>query len=185
MPQIYQPPKEFTCCFTGHRSIPLDDVDLILTKLDLEIGWLYSHGVTDFVTGGALGFDTLAARAILRSRRRNHDIKLHLYLPSPHQAASWKPTDVQIYDTIRELADSVSIIGTNNSAQCMHMRNHAMVDASSYCVAYYDPATFDPEHPNRGGTFNTIKYAKTRGLSVTNLHDAHPAELQTTHDFML
>ncbi len=183
MPQIYTPPKELTCCFTGHRAIPYEEIAGLKRKLELEISWLYTHGITEFVAGGALGFDTLAEQAVLRARAINPEIRLHLYIPSPYQAYRWNEHDVAMYNKIRELADTVSIIGTNNSASSMHARNRAMVDASSYCIAYFDPETVDPLHPTRGGTLNTIKYASMRGLGVTNLHDEFPAPLDVMRDF--
>ena len=54
-----------TVCFSGHRA----GVDLRLPalqrRLDKEIEQLIVRGITRFLVGGALGFDTLAALAVI------------------------------------------------------------------------------------------------------------------------
>lgn len=54
-----------TCCFTGHRKLPANKIQNILINLDREIEALIASGITDFVSGGALGFDQTAASLIL------------------------------------------------------------------------------------------------------------------------
>ena len=49
--------KERTCCFTGHRGLPQDRVERIVMNLNKEVDHLIAQGVTDFISGGALGFD--------------------------------------------------------------------------------------------------------------------------------
>ncbi len=55
--------KSKTCCFTGHRKIPGDELPQIKTKLKNTIIELINNGVIYYGAGGALGFDTLAAKA--------------------------------------------------------------------------------------------------------------------------
>ena len=54
-----------TCCFTGHRRIPPEAVAPLRERLEAEIESLIRQGVRYFGAGGALGFDTLAAEAVL------------------------------------------------------------------------------------------------------------------------
>lgn len=54
--------KKFTCCFTGHRNLPAGKIVKIL---DREIENLIDKGVTHFISGGALGFDQIAASLII------------------------------------------------------------------------------------------------------------------------
>ena len=53
--------KTQTCCFTVHRVIPVDEYEAIAQRLEEEIVNLIHQGVRYFATGGALGFDTMAA----------------------------------------------------------------------------------------------------------------------------
>ena len=57
--------KTKTCCFTGHRKIPPAQYKNIAKRLRLEIEAMIRRGVVYFGAGGALGFDTMAAEAVL------------------------------------------------------------------------------------------------------------------------
>lgn len=56
--------KNITCCFTGHRRLPSDRIEQITKRLSDEIDNLYRQGVTEYISGGALGFDQIAASLI-------------------------------------------------------------------------------------------------------------------------
>ena len=57
-----------TVCFTGHRELPTDDLPEISKRLEDTLVALIEQGYCYFGAGGALGFDTLAAQAVLRLR---------------------------------------------------------------------------------------------------------------------
>lgn len=59
---------ERTCCFTGHRDLPSVCREEIAEKLEETITRLVRDGIQFYKTGGALGFDTLAAQTVLRER---------------------------------------------------------------------------------------------------------------------
>ncbi len=77
--------REETCCFTGHREIPRGAVKRLAELLDEEIERLAAGGVRFFGAGGAEGFDTLAAQAVLRARARRPELRLILVLPFPRR----------------------------------------------------------------------------------------------------
>ena len=56
---------EKTVCFTGHRTIPESDFEALNSALCEEIQKQIENGASTFRTGGARGFDTMAALAIL------------------------------------------------------------------------------------------------------------------------
>ena len=60
--------KEKTCCFTGHRNLPLNKIEQITRNLDLAIENLINEGVSDFISGGAVGFDLIAASLIVAKK---------------------------------------------------------------------------------------------------------------------
>lgn len=149
-----------TCFFTGHRAIPLADKENICAKLsEICINLITNYGVTDFVAGGALGFDTLAAIEILRLKSKYPHISLHIYIPCKNQTAKWKPKDVDVYNYIKENADSVVYITDSDYLPgCMQMRNRAMVNDAFFGIAYCTNTT--------SGTYNTVKYAREKGRNV-------------------
>jgi uncharacterized phage-like protein YoqJ len=81
------------CCFTGHREIPEDIIKGLTGRVMAQINELYACGVKTFLVGGAVGFDTLAALAVIQCRNAGMDIRLTLVIPCRDQAKRWKPED--------------------------------------------------------------------------------------------
>lgn len=149
------------CCFTGHRDIPPEQFQRIAGRLEETVRELTGQGVDGFWAGGALGFDTLAARTVLRLREEYPHIKLFLALPCLSQTRGWKCGQVQTYEAIKESADEVVYVSREYTRGCMHQRNRYLVDHSGVCVCYLTKDT--------GGTAYTVEYARKKGLSVINL----------------
>ncbi len=153
--------KEKTCCFTGHRQIAPEKFIYVKHRLISVIDELVIGGITDFCTGGALGFDTVAAQTVLEAKKRYGDIKLHLVLPCPQQADSWSAVNREIYEDIMKSADSVTYMSEHYTRFCMQLRNRQMVEQSSICISYLEKET--------GGTAYTVKYAAKQGLKIINI----------------
>lgn len=155
--------KNQTCCFTGHRKIPPDQYNRIAKRIKLEITELINEGVVYFGAGGALGFDTLAAQAVLELKKQYPHIKLILVLPCKTQTYGWNISDIKIYESIKKYCDKCVYISDEYTPGCMHKRNRRLVNFSSYCICYLTQ--------NDGGTAYTVKYAKRNGLTVINIAD--------------
>ncbi len=153
--------RERTCCFTGHRKIPMECYGEIERSLRSAIIAMVRQGVVYFETGGALGFDTMAAQAILELKASYPQIKLILALPCPTQANAWKEADRDLYKKIKRRCDQYLYISEIYTTGCMHKRNRWLVDSSKYCICYLT-------HPS-GGTAYTVDYARRQGLTVLNL----------------
>ncbi len=152
--------KENCCCFTGHRYIRQEHTEILNKNLSEIIDRLFEEGVTDFITGGALGFDTLAAQAVLKARAKNPAIRLVLALPCRNQTRNWKREDIAEYNRIAEEADEIIFVSAEYSVSCMQKRNRFMADNSSHCVFYLVST--------RGGTAYTVKYALSLDLDMIN-----------------
>ncbi len=148
------------CCFTGHRVIAKADRDPLRSALSAEIRALYARGVTRYYAGGARGFDTLAAEAVLEARE-TLPISLHLLLPCRDQCRGWPPADRLRYAEILRRADSVRYIAQAYTPDCMRRRNDALVDVAGYCVCYLQRA--------QGGTAYTVRRARAAGLEIVHL----------------
>lgn len=153
--------KEQTCCFTGHRDIPLHQLPIIKSKLKKTIIEYIEKGYCYFGAGGALGFDTIAAQTVLKLKETYPQIKLILVLPCLTQTRGWKEADVKKYERIKGLADKVVYTSQEYTRGCMFKRNRHLVDFSSLCIAYLNK--------DEGGTAYTVKYAKQSGLNIINL----------------
>ena len=149
-----------TCCFTGHRLIAAADRPLLRPRLREEILLCYGRGVRNFGTGGALGFDMLAAEEVLSLRESEcPDARLILVLPCRNQADRWSAADREHYAAILAAADKVVYTSDAYFNGCMQKRNRHLVDCSGHCIAYL---THD-----FGGTAYTVRYAMESGLSVS------------------
>ena len=122
------------CFFTGHRKLPADKIEHIITRLDSEIDRLIKLGVTDFISGGALGFDQIAASLIVAKKEMGHNIRLIFALPCKNQDKDWTAEQKQLYRSLLSEADEVRYISEEYTADCMKKRNYYMVDNSAYCV---------------------------------------------------
>lgn len=154
--------REFTCCFTGHREILDEHLNDIYIRTQTEIVELIKIGYTNFVTGGALGFDTISAKCVLELKNQYTNIKLFLILPYADQAKAWGVKDTFEYERIKSQADKVEYSSEFYIKGCLQKRNRALVDCSSACICYYIK--------NSGGTDYTVNYAKKRSLKVINLY---------------
>ena len=153
--------KEKTCCFTGHREIEPSEFATIKGRVREKIETLIEQGVIYYGAGGARGFDTLAAEAVLELKGKYPQIKLILVLPCPDQTRGWKEEDIKKYIEIKERADKVVYTADHYYQGCMHVRNRHLVDYSAYCICYLRKDT--------GGTAFTVDYAKSKGLTIFNV----------------
>lgn len=154
--------KIYTCCFTGHRKITDRECLVIKERLVKEIVDLINIGVRYFGSGGALGFDTIAALTVLKLKQKYPHIRLIMVLPCLEQDKYWSDYDKIIYNDILKKADKVTYISEKYNKDCMFIRNRWLVDSSSYCIAYCNK--------NSGGTAYTVKYAACRGVKLINLY---------------
>lgn len=155
--------KDRTVCFTGHRNIAKAVLPQLERLLDETIAELICQGIVYFGSGAARGFDTIAARAVLRARERNPAIKLILVLPCRDQDARWPEADRHEYQTLLAYADKTLCLSEHYYNGCMEARNRHLVSHSSVCVAYM-------KH-GRSGTSQTVRLANEQGLTVMNLLD--------------
>lgn len=153
--------KKFTVCFSGHRKIPLNERTFLVQRLEEVIYQLIQKGYISFATGGAIGFDTLAAQTVLKCKQTHPDIKLILVLPCLTQAKYWSDADKAIYDDILHRADQVQYASDEYNKSCMYERNRQLVDMSSVCICYLKAKT--------GGTAYTVKYARESGIKTLNI----------------
>ena len=154
-------PASLTCCFTGHRTVPVGEKAQIEGALLKAIAFLYTKGYRHFIAGGALGFDTMAANAVLSLKKRVKDITLTLILPCADQSDAWRSTDKVVYEAQKSAADEVICLSEKYYDGCMQKRNAEMVRRSAACIAYMTKP--------RSGAGQTVRMAEKAGLWVINL----------------
>ena len=153
-----------TCFFTGHRHISADEATSLKSRLNEELLNAINAGYTHFITGGAIGFDALAAEQVIRLREDYSDIRLILYLPCTNHTQNWKENDKMRFDAIESFADEIYYVTREGYREgCMKKRNNAMTEASDMCIAYLkNPVS---------GTAQAVKLAEKKGLKIINIAD--------------
>jgi len=153
--------KEQTCCFTGHRKLPKEKIEYMIKRFNYEVDKLISKGVKVFISGGALGFDQIAASLIIAKKETGRDIHLIFALPCKNQHKLWNNEQKQLYHNLLAEADEIIYVSNEYTDSCMKKRNCYMVEQSSFCIC----ALLYPF----GGTEQTVRYARQKGVKVINV----------------
>ena len=141
--------RERSCCFTGHRELPSEQLGEIRKRLGTEVIRLINKGVNTFYSGYASGFDTEAALTVNELKKKYPHIKLILVLPYRQE--------------INIPYDECICLAEKYRKGCFHIKNRYLVDNSSYCIYYLTE--------DKGGTEYTVSYAKKQRLNVDNISE--------------
>lgn len=154
--------RKHTACFTGHRQID-GSILQIEYRVERTVEKLIQKGYLYFGTGGARGFDALAAETVLKLKAAYPQIHLILMLPFDKQYSqerNWTLAEIEQYNRLKERASKVVVLADGYSPGIYYRRNRHLVDYSSICVAYMTRA--------KGGTSYTVNYARAKGLKIVN-----------------
>lgn len=151
--------REKTVCFSGHRILH-DPKEVVERSIEIAIRQCISEGAEIFMTGGALGVDTIAAWTVIRLRKEFPEIRLVLALPCPsvEQTLKWSDSQKEEYQKILDLADEVKVLSDKYTASCMLDRNRYMIESSGTLIYYL--------RTERGGTSYTVRYAKKQAIKL-------------------
>jgi uncharacterized phage-like protein YoqJ len=159
-----------TCCFTGHRHKALpwgsDESDLRCAAFKSNMRFtvenlIVESGYKKFISGMAMGADTICAEIVLMLKNIYPHIHLECAVPNYVFAESWAVEDIRRYSSILTRADDINFMNESKlySKRDLIERNKYMVDSSELVIAVY----IDGE---MGGTKNTIDYARYRNKEV-------------------
>ena len=158
--------RKKTCCFTGRMDIPISKTRKIKERTANEIRRLIvNYGVRVFGVGGAIGYDTLAAKVLFQLREKEFpSINVILVYPFDGFADRWSPEQKAEHERLLPKYDKVVCVCGRPSREGYLARDRHLVDSSAYCIAY---CTRD-----YGGTTYTVRYARQQGLMIRNLVDS-------------
>lgn len=146
--------EKSTCCFTGHRIL---GKNFDPAEVRAKIEDLIKNGYKTFLSGMALGFDTVCFK-ILVEIKKSCDIRLIACVPCNSQSKFFNKKQREEYEELLKKADEVVNVSDDYYDGCMMVRNYFMVDNSSVIIAYLNY--------NRGGTYRTVKYAAENGKEI-------------------
>ena len=139
--------KERSCCFSGHRKLPSEQLEEIRKRLKAEVISLINTGIRAFYCGLASGFDTEAAMTVNEIKAEYPNIKLIMVLPYRQEINIPYDECVCLAETYRK--------------GCFHIRNRYLVEHSRHCICYLTE--------DKGGTAYTVNYAFKKSLTVYNI----------------
>ena len=146
--------KARACAVTGHRALKEDFDREKLKNLFLRA---IDYGYDTFLVGMAIGFDMLCF-SILEEIRKKKNIAIIACVPCRNQSERYPFIKKLEYKRMLKSADYVNVLSEEYTSRCMQDRNEYMVDNASLLIAHL--------YQERGGTFNTVRYAKKKGIKI-------------------
>ncbi len=172
------------CCFTGYRPdkfpFPLNtsNAEFLKFENDLfeQILMLAEENCTTFYCGMAMGFDLLAGEAVLSVKNAfPSPLRLVCVLPFKGQAYGFPPYWQEKFEAVKNGADEIIVLSEKYHTGCYQSRNIYMVDNSDYVLTWFDG--------KKGGTQNTINYAKKKGRQIFNIKEiSNNLSIQTSFE---
>lgn len=153
--------------FTGHRPDKIKSPQKVkaslIDALQKELGDLTAHS---YIVGGAPGFDTLALEALLTLVPKEQ-IELAVPFRGFEKFAGFKHPEENMatYELNYTCGVEIKEVGgsTGSFGQKCFKRNIYMVDNAEIIFTNWDGSS--------GGTANTIKLAKRKGIKIVNVGD--------------
>lgn len=156
--------KKHVCAFTGHRPEKLEyEESHVTTWLEDMVWQAVNDGYTIFMSGVQRGVDLWAAEAVLSVKSKGVDIRLVAASAFKGMENDWPDDWKEKYNHVLSEADEVVFVSNESGKKAFTQRDHYMVDHASRLIAVYSGA--------KGGTKETIEYAKTKDIDVVMYSD--------------
>ena len=158
------------CSFFGHR----DTVATLELKVCLKatiIKLIEEQSVQYFLFGSASKFDELCLQMVTELKKRYPEIvRVYVRAKERYLTEERKKSLLEIYD------DTIMPPDVENAGRASYVkRNQAMIDASAYCVFYYN-LEYQVKHQTKSGTRVAFEFAdqkrkKGKDLQIINLFE--------------
>lgn len=153
--------KKNTCCFFGHDRIRKNKTAEIIKRLEHEVEALMEQGVTTFISGGAPGFEQVAASHIIAKKEMGQAVRLVFTLPCRDYESLWTPAQKKRYHDLLSKADEIIYMAKEYTSDCLAKRDRYMMEQSDYCIC-------DWLRPF-GKSARTMTYAEQMGVAVIRI----------------
>ena len=158
--------RNLTCCVTGHRSIPAEQLGHVKISLEQEIDRAISDGFTCFIAGFADGVDLLFAEIVAERIAKNPALKLIAAIPYRRRLDTLKKSERT--NKLINLCAEIYIVAEEYHPSVYVKRNRYMVERSDRVIAVYDGR-------EKGGTAGMIRLThkmkkELREIAVGTLH---------------
>lgn len=140
--------NEKTCCVTGHRDIPKEQIAYVEHELRLQVQAAIQDGYTRFISGFAEGADLIFASVVAEEKKQYPNLFLEAAIP---YTGRLKTRDKNFH-ALRKSCNEMKIECEKYKPSCFMLRNRYMVGESQRVIAVYDGR-------ESGGTLFTMRYA--------------------------
>jgi uncharacterized phage-like protein YoqJ len=156
-----------TLAFTGMRPHKLpfgfDEsspacLSLKIVIKDKLIELIEEENVRGFISGMAMGVDTICAEIVLELKERYNGVTLEAAVPHKEQSYLWPQRYRDRYRELLEKCDSVYLACEEFGDDCMERRNRYMVDKCDLVLAVWSGRA--------GGMGDTVKYAQEKNRPI-------------------
>lgn len=151
--------------FTGHRPHKLGDPALLRSNLQRVLGIILKENPdTQFIVGGAPGFDTIALEVLLTMTALENIVVAVPFIGFEKYAGKDEAWNERARKLNQESGVRQLSVGGNwgTFAEKCNRRNEFLVNNATEMVAYCDGSP--------SGTRNTVNMAKYKNMKVTNLY---------------
>lgn len=151
--------------FTGHRKLS-ENGALLSQRLYQRLEEETNNGAIEFNTGGALGFDSIAAAVVLKLREVYPHIRLNLILPcsNEEQTKKWPDKEGAEFYRILKLANTVEYTSKHYYDGCMKKRNARLIELADQGFCYWNT------NNDRSGTAQTVRMAQGKQITIVNFY---------------
>ena len=150
-----------TCCVTGHRDIPADQIAYVKQALRHEIELAIADGYTHFLSGFAEGADLFFAEIAAEFCEKNEALTLEGAIP--YGGRLRRLENEKETKRLLDACGKISLISKAYAPDVFHKRNQYMINCSRRAIAVYDGR-------ERGGTAATIRMARRKGIELREIH---------------
>ena len=155
--------KAVSAAFTGHRFYNFSRQEGIRERLTKAILGAYEHGISNFISGYAIGIDLMAAQIVQSLKPFCSGMTLTAAIPFRGQADRFSANDKMVYENLVASADEVLILSERYYTRCFLDRDEFMVENASLLIAFYDGR-------EKGETYYTFKKANHLCIPVVNVY---------------
>ena len=141
--------ERLTCCITGHKDIPAQQIDYVKAALNHEIDKAIADGYTYFISGFGDGVEQLFAEIVITRKEHNPLLQLIAVLPYRKRLETLQKKDRT--KLLLEGCADVVIIREEYIPSVYSHRNRYMIEKSARVIAVYDGR-------EQGGTVNAIRF---------------------------
>lgn len=141
---------EKTCCVTGHKDLPSEQMETVKAGLRREIEKAVADGYTEFMTGFSDGVEQCFVEIVAEMKKEYPKLRLTAVLPYQKRMDT-----LQARKRTKSLLDAcseITVIQEEYEPSVYSRRNRYMVKQSGRVIAVYDGR-------EKGGTVKMIRLA--------------------------